>query len=346
MFNPPDGIDYAQIVVTLSQGIIVIDREMRILLWNYWMEAHSRLTREDVLGKKIGDLFPDLEQKGFFWKVRSVFTLGNFAFFSQGLHNYIFPLAATRYLETSFDKMQQNVILAPLRNPDGQVEYICVSIKDDTDAAIYKERLEQSKQKLEIMSRTDPLTGLVNRRYLFERLQEEVSRHKRSGNPLSLAILDIDFFKHVNDTYGHICGDKVLIQFSELLQNQVRRYDLVGRYGGEEFCVILPGAPLAGAEKVMNRFRGYVEKTPCLWEEQKIYVTVSAGVASSENLPDLDLDSLLRLADEALLEAKGNGRNQVRTWPLEFKTDPVIPLGANGLDVMPDDGAGMESTLV
>ncbi|MBF0496898.1 MAG: diguanylate cyclase [Deltaproteobacteria bacterium] len=343
MSNLPNGLDYAQIVDTLSQGVIVIDREMRILLWNYWMEAHSRLTREDVLGKKIGDVFPDLDQKGFFWKVRSVFTLGNFAFFSQGLHSYIFPLAATRYLETSFDKMQQSVILAPLRGPDGQVEYICVSIKDDTDAAIYKERLEQSKQQLEIMSRTDPLTGLVNRRYLFERLQEEVSRHRRSGNPLSLAILDIDFFKHVNDTYGHICGDKVLVQFADLLQSQVRRYDLVGRYGGEEFCVILPGAPLAGAENVMNRFRIYIENTPCLWEEQEIYVTVSAGVASSENLPDVDLDSLLRLADEALLEAKSNGRNQVRTWPLDVKTDPAIALGANDPDVIPDDGTIMDS---
>ncbi|MBF0552016.1 MAG: diguanylate cyclase, partial [Deltaproteobacteria bacterium] len=83
-----------------------------------------------------------------------------------------------------------------------------------------------------------------------------------------------------------------------------------------------------------------------LWEEQKIYVTVSAGVASSENLPDANLDSLLRLADEALLEAKGNGRNQVRTWPANIKTGPAIPLGANNLDVIPDDGTMIESTPV
>ena len=139
---------YEQILDALSQGLIILDRDLKILLWNRWMEQHSRLERDQVLGKAITDIFPDLVKKGFVWKVQSVFKLGNYAFFSQRLHRYLFPLAASNYLQDRYEFMQQNAVLAPLRGPEGQVEQVCVSIMDYTDTVMYQERLEDSTKRL------------------------------------------------------------------------------------------------------------------------------------------------------------------------------------------------------
>jgi diguanylate cyclase (GGDEF)-like protein len=302
---------YQQIIDSLSQGTFVLDREMRVVLWNRWMEQHSGLSRNQVIGQNIGTLFPDLNKKAFSWKVKNVFNLGNFAFFSQELHSCLFSFSAASFLNNSFETMQQSVVVAPIRNQEGQVDMACVSISDVTDAVISRERLKASKQRLEELSRIDHLTEVANRRHFMEHLVQEINRHQRQDLPLSLAILDIDHFKKVNDNHGHLCGDKALVDFAKLVSASLRKYDMIGRYGGEEFCLLLPATNLETAIAVLERIRASLAETVFQWEDVSFRLTASMGVVSTQDHPGFSIDSLMRLADEALYQAKASGRDRV-----------------------------------
>ena len=309
---PTPTFDQSQIFDILNQGIVVLDREMQIVFWNTWMEEHSRLTRDEVFGRPIREFFPELDKKAFFWKVNSVFKLGHFSFFAQHVHSYIFPFKSEKYLDSNHEYMQQSVSLAPLRDETGRISHVCVAVADETDAVIARERLEQTQCQLEEMARQDPLTGLANRRHLMEHLSRELSRAQRNGAHLTVAILDLDHFKYVNDTYGHLCGDHILVQSGRLFATVLREYDLLGRYGGEEFCVILPETPLEKGLPIIQRLRLTMAENPITYEDITVPVSVSAGVASTEEIPPDSTDTLLLAADQYLYAAKAAGRNCVR----------------------------------
>ncbi len=158
------------------------------------------------------------------------------------------------------------------------------------------------------MSLTDGLTGLYNRRHFDSTIEREFSRSKRYGGDLSLAIIDIDFFKKINDTYGHLCGDYVLKEVAYLILDNFRKTDLVFRYGGEEFVVILTETNLESAKIPMERLRQKIENYPFTYSGNKVKVTVSAGVSC--NCTE-STDEFLDNADKALYKAKETGRNRV-----------------------------------
>ena len=160
------------------------------------------------------------------------------------------------------------------------------------------------------MARTDALTGVANRRYLFELGAQELSRARRFGHPLSVLLLDIDHFKHVNDSYGHAAGDQVLQALARCCQKQVRDIDVVGRYGGEEFVILLVETDSAGALRSAERLRAQVAQMVTETDQGPITVNISLGVASAQ----LDRDGFATLvvrADSALYAAKQAGRNRV-----------------------------------
>jgi diguanylate cyclase (GGDEF)-like protein len=179
-------------------------------------------------------------------------------------------------------------------------------------------RLKEATRRIEEMVVTDELTGLYNRRHLFTRLKEEHPRAIRYGSPLACIMADVDFFKKINDNHGHQSGDAVLREVAGILKAASRQSDIAGRYGGEEFLIVLPGATLEGARAAAEKIRGQVEAHPFRGTEgQAIPVTLSLGCSALEPgqgdaLPDVE--KLLSQADQSLYRAKAGGRNRVEVW--------------------------------
>jgi diguanylate cyclase (GGDEF)-like protein len=175
------------------------------------------------------------------------------------------------------------------------------------------ERLDRAKAAAEHLSLTDPLTGLPNRRDLERRLREEIDRSDRASEPLGCLILDVDRFKLVNDEYGHAAGDAVLAEVASALQASLRSFDVVGRFGGDEFVALLPGATLEGARQVAEALCDVISTlavtvTP---RHEALRLSISVGAVSHEPGSNEDAPALLDRADSALLEAKRSGRNRV-----------------------------------
>jgi two-component system, cell cycle response regulator len=171
--------------------------------------------------------------------------------------------------------------------------------------------LEDVNKRLRKLSITDGLTELFNHRHVHELLHEEFERTKRSGEAMAVAMLDLDRFKQVNDTYGHPTGDVILYETARILRETAREIDMVGRYGGEEFIAILPGSDEEAAANFAERVRNAVVEHTFRDGDTEVQMTLSAGVASFPS-PDCDHpDLLIKRADEALYQAKDGGRNRV-----------------------------------
>jgi two-component system cell cycle response regulator len=170
-------------------------------------------------------------------------------------------------------------------------------------------QLEEANRQLRLLSITDGLTGLFNHRHSHELLREEYERCKRNGGSMAVIMLDLDRFKQLNDTHGHPTGDVILSETAKILQESAREVDMIGRYGGEEFIAILPGADENAAALFAERVRTTVEEYRYRDDGKEIRMTVSAGVASSRGDELAQADELIRLADRALYEAKNSGRN-------------------------------------
>jgi two-component system cell cycle response regulator len=165
-------------------------------------------------------------------------------------------------------------------------------------------------EQMQRLAAIDPLTGLLNRRYGMIRLREEYSKAVRSEGSLGVVMFDIDFFKKVNDTYSHLAGDRVLVHISRLVRPILREGDVLMRYGGEEFCAILPGASAEDSLKMAERIRFAVQESKITYSEFEIKITLSLGISS---YPENDIkheQELLTAADEALYISKESGRNR------------------------------------
>jgi two-component system chemotaxis response regulator CheY len=178
----------------------------------------------------------------------------------------------------------------------------------------YQQRLRETQERLYDLATHDSLTGLLNRRALYDQISSEIERASQEERPLSVVLFDIDHFKGINDTYGHLIGDKVLQKVGSVIKKSIRPYDWVGRWGGEEFLVIMNQTPGETAQKAADRVRKAVDRITFerIKGAEDLNVQISGGVGSLEaDFQDWDLDDLLHRADVALYEAKHKGRNQV-----------------------------------
>ncbi len=193
--------------------------------------------------------------------------------------------------------------ITPVLDPQGEVRHF-IAIKQDITE---RKRMESELQRL---ATTDPLTGIANRRHFMEQLAVELERVQRYGGPAALLMLDLDHFKHVNDSYGHATGDTVLRHCVTLTLQRLRRADIFGRLGGEEFGLLLPHTDLAGAREFAESLRQQLAATPCPGPGGPIEITVSIGIAPCAE-DGRDADNILAQADRALYRAKAAGRNCV-----------------------------------
>jgi len=189
-----------------------------------------------------------------------------------------------------------------------------------------QKNLIEAREELRFNATHDVLTGIVNRGVALHALQQEHARQIREGGSFGLILADIDHFKLVNDTYGHICGDEVLREVTRRMKGCVRPYDTVGRYGGEEFLIVVPSSEGLGALQLADRIRTAIEAAPVSTQSAQIKLTASFGVAASTSARPLTPDVLLRLADEALYRAKKQGRNRSEIGVSERNSlDPAEP---------------------
>lgn len=209
------------------------------------------------------------------------------------------------YLSAESDRDEQLRALG-----SGADDFLTKPIADMQLITAIKVRADRARQLTNLMAK-DSLTGLLKHARIKEELAVEAGRARRSGRPLSVAMLDIDHFKSVNDTYGHAVGDRVIKALAQLLKQRLRKTDGIGRYGGEEFVALLPECGIDAASTIINDVRVRFEALRFLHEGQEFACTLSSGVACTEQNPELESDELLVAADDALYQAKRSGRNRV-----------------------------------
>ncbi len=311
----------------LAEGVLILDKREQIVLANESIVEHLQRSEGYLLGKKASSLgwFLDPKQQAreFPW-VRAI---------ESGVKQ-----TGVRLLLPSAGEKQMifQVNAVPIRDAKGASQGTIAVFEDITElerkSRLLEETIEQlaatqvaienKNKKLTFLATRDPLTNCFNRRALYEHLEAKFDGARVGDNEFSCIMADIDFFKKVNDTYGHAAGDEVIKMAANSLRETVRDLDMVARFGGEEFCVILPGAPLEQAQLIAERCREKIERQVTAG----ISVTGSFGVTSIR-LGAVNANQLVQQADEALYYSKRHGRNQVTCWQPDMKT--IITEGHN-----------------
>jgi len=298
-----------QISYQLNTGVLVLDADFNVVIWNRFMQVHTSKKEEDVIGQSIFNAFLELPERWLTRKFASVLQLNTPTFCSWEQRHHLFELPHTRPITTDSEFMAQNCTFLPIE-VDSQQKYICILIEDVTDVCHYQGQLQKTLDELATMSRIDGLTQIYNRRHWQESLKQEYAKARRHDKKLSLIMLDLDYFKLLNDNYGHQCGDMVLTEVSALVGTLLRIEDIFGRYGGEEFAIVLPETNLAGAIELADRICREIAKASLTYNTEAINVTASLGVAQLSST-ETNYEELITHADSALYQAKAQGRNQV-----------------------------------
>ena len=274
------------------------------------MQNHSGRTVQEASGQSVFTLFPEIPEKWFRHKVDNVIGLEMPTFTVWEQRPYLVPFRNYQPITGQEEHMYQNTTLLPLVSSNSCIEHVCLIIYDVTSTATNRQQLQALNTQLEHLAHTDRLTGLFNRGYWEELLQTEFERHQRYGGVAALLMFDIDHFKRINDTFGHQAGDKVIQSLAQLVSQSIRATDMAGRYGGEEFVVLLPEVDSTGARLFAERLRKRVEALQVEHEGRAIPFTISLGVSDTSN-STASYEQLIRHADDALYKSKQQGRNRV-----------------------------------
>ena len=302
-----------QVLDHLDAGIVMIDRQYSVCSWNGFMQAYSGIQPEKILGKNLFSVLPHLPIEWLTNQIESTFRLQMRTFSSWEERSRVFDFHDFCPISGSLELMHQNVTFMPLKCLNGDYTHIAIVVTDVSSIAKSKNHLRQSNEELSYLSKMDKLTELYNRGHWERCLSEQFEASKKTGQPAVLVLLDIDFFKKINDKYGHLAGDKTLREMAKVLQHNKRKTDISGRYGGEEFGIILPNATLKNSQIFTERLRHAIEQAPMAYRGKSWKITVSLGVAEwHEKLTSYE--QWLRHADKALYQSKSQGRNRVTLY--------------------------------
>lgn len=303
-------IDNNIIFETINNGIIILDENLNILAWNRWLEVRTNKKSSDMIGKNICKEFEYINESKLKRKIKSVLVTKNPSYYSIDPHRFLIDIKVNAIVNKVFESMQQDVTIVPY---DLEKKLVCLYIYDNTKLCEINFQLESLNEKLKNLSNCDPLTNVYNRRYFSEVSKQILFSTKKDTQSIGVIILDIDKFKNINDTYGHTVGDKVIISLAQNLKNIVRDSDIVSRFGGEEFVILMYNTNLENTQIVAEKVRKHILNLEVIDGELIIKFTISLGVALYDEIIDnKNIENTLKRADEALYVAKQNGRNQVR----------------------------------
>ena len=295
----------------VNMGLILVDADEKVLLWNEWMGKHSELPPEQVSGKKLAEVFDGTASPAFLAAVRNTLNHGLPVLLSNALHRAPLPLFDPAELGEEKVRMHQSISITPLSAADGT--RCCLIQITDSSTSIKREKMLRShSEMLKLEATTDSLTGIYNRRFFDEHYKMALGHSRREKLPLTVCMIDIDFFKEYNDYYGHFAGDKALITVANTLKAQLyRSTDVLARYGGEEFILMLPNMPEESALQFAEKLRSAIWTLAMPHIKSKVaqQLSISIGLSTYNQENEGDLKILLKCADAALYKAKQNGRN-------------------------------------
>jgi len=294
---------------TIDNGIIILDEDLNILGWNNWLEIRTSIDKKDILNKNICEEFPYINKTKLKRKFKSVLVTKNPSFYSVDPHKYLIRIKSNSIVGKVYNNMRQDITIVPY---DLEKRYVCLYIYDNTKFYETSSKLEKLNEELVELSNRDPLTHLFNRRYFNEISTKMLNLANRSNHSLSTIVLDIDNFKAINDKYGHSTGDKVIVETAKVLEKSVRKSDIVSRFGGEEFIILLYNVAIADLENIAEKIRKNVEELSIKTPKGHIKFTISAGATKYDC--DFDINKIeytINRADKALYRAKELGKNKV-----------------------------------
>ncbi len=278
-------------------GHMVVSRERKIVFCNAYICNLSDRPMDVLINRPISDCFT---------KASNIF-----------IDSYIYPLLLNDSIveESQISWLNHNEetipVVANITLGQKGVSYWSIYTCTNRDQLyneliLTKEKLEEQSRTLYQLAITDPLTGLINRRELLTQVKKVTSQVTRNASTFALISIDIDFFKRVNDAYGHQVGDSVLVKLADIFMSNRRAHDLVARVGGEEFILLLPDIDEEGAFRLAEKLRINIEENPI----ENIPVTISIGLVVSDKNHTINFETLLSLSDKALFDAKRTGRNK------------------------------------
>ncbi len=314
-----ETLNYCTVVFdSLENGTLIIDENCIVWAWNKWLEINTGISSERIIGKNLEEFYPEVDYKGLQRKIRTTLRLSTPTFYDASLSNRFITIPRNKISSSLLNTMQLQVTISPYIP---QMKRVMISIHDISDLHELKMTLQQKmaeivrlntiltqdRKRIEVLSITDPLTKLYNRQKFNEVLEMMLMRKHWSGeNSFGMIIADVDYFKKVNDTYGHQVGDKVLIAVAQTLSQTIRTGDILARWGGEEFVVLVPDV---NREKICF----VAEKLRCAIEQMTISKigTITASFGTSLFVHGDTDETLMYRSDLALYRAKKGGRNRV-----------------------------------
>lgn len=297
-----------EILNFISEGIVILDSDLNIVYWNPLMEKLTGLSRNQVLHRKIGEAVPALEIRMYRRAITDVSANGMPAFFSAAIHRRILGdshpvnLKMNRILHHSGNLILMEFI--DMTNQFLQLDQLRASVRKQAEL---NDRLKQKEQVIEKLAYYDQLTGVANRALFDKYAGQYLSRAERTGSMLGLMFVDVNEFKQINDTYGHNTGDKVMTRVAGMLTESMRKDDIVCRYGGDEFLVLMPDVTAQFDYQSVIRRIGENKKRSLMQDGYEIVLSLSIGVSLFPR-DGRTIDELIAKADELMYMEKNKSR--------------------------------------
>lgn len=294
----------------VNEGIVILDEQLKVCLWNNYMKDITHIDSKKATGEEIYELLPNLNKSYFNKAINDVLIKGCKMFFSAAMHKALISDKENFNIKiSSFDKENSKFLL--LEFIDVTNQFIQINILKDNIQKLHKANMElKDKERIiKKMAYYDKLTDVANRTLFYELSEKYLDTAKRENTLIGLMFIDVNKFKNINDTYGHEVGDQVLINVAKTFKESIRKNDIIARYGGDEFLILLPNIKKHdNYKRIVSRIINN-ENREIIINNEKISISLSIGVSFYPNNGD-SIDTLIKEADKAMYIAKkGNGED-------------------------------------